>query len=215
MEVGEKNIQYRYNWLKAIIKNGLLWQGLRNQLAKIGIDIMPYYWEIGTTLINEPKLRDDPSLYEISVFGEKELIYAKNNIIGIEHKNLLKDLNEGETCLGIKKNGDISIYTFIKHKDFKFRHRQFKIRPNEGYVHNTYTFERYRGLNLAPYLRYHCYQFFKEKGITTYYSISEYFNKPTLRYKQKLQVKPLKLYLSIILFKKWNFNYTLKTYEVK
>ena len=215
MEIGKNNIYYKYKWLKNIYKNGLLWQGIRNRLARIGIDIMPYYWEIGSINIDQPQIRDDASKYKISLFGEKELIFAKNNIIGIEHKDLLLDLKDGDTCLGIKRNEEISIYTFIKHKGFEFRGRQFSIQTNEGYVHNTYTFEAYRGLNLAPYLRYQCYQYLKDKGITTYYSISEYFNKPTLRYKQKLQVKPLKLYLSVILFKRWFFNYTLKSYKDK
>ncbi len=212
MEKRDKGIRYKIKWFLNIIKNGLFLHGIRNTFAKIGLDFMPYYWELGSINIEPPQIRDDNSKYELSVFGVKEITYIKNNVIGIDHKDLMSDLNNGSTCLGIKYNGEIAIYSFIKHQTFLFRDREFIINPTESYVHNTYTFENYRGRNLAPYLRYQSYQYFKDKGITKYYSISEYFNKPTLRYKRKLNVKPLKLYLSVILFKKWSFNFTLKTY---
>ena len=213
MEAGKNNITDKIQWMSNILKNDLFWHGVRNTIARLGIDIMPYYWEIGSTNIEPPQIRDDASKYQLSVFNEEELTYAQSNIIGIEHKDLIGDLRNGDTCLGIKKEGKIAIYSFIRHKDFNFRGRQFSIEPQEGYVHNTYTFEEFRGLNLAPYLRYQSYQYLKEKGTITYYSISEYLNKPTLKYKKKLSVRPLKLYLSLILFNRWSFNFELKSYK--
>jgi hypothetical protein len=212
MEAGKKNLFYKIIWISNIVKNGLFWHGIRNTMAKIGFDFMPYFWEIGTTDIEPPRIRSDESKYQLSIFGEEEITFIKNNIIGIAHKDLMNDLKSGDTCLGIKNDGEISVYSFIKHQTFSIRGRKFVIKPSEGYVHNTYTFEAFRGKNLAPYLRYQCYEYLKDKGIDKYYSISEYFNKPTLRYKQKLNVKPQKLYLSVILFKRWEFNFTLKSY---
>ncbi len=212
MEVGKKNLFYKIKWISNIIKNGLFLHGIRNTLAKIGFDFMPYFWEVGSIDIEPPRIRDDESKYQLSVFGAEELTFVKNNVIGITHKDLMNDLKNGDTCLGIKYEDKISVYSFIKHETFYIRGRKFVIKPSEGYVHNTYTFEAFRGRNLAPYLRYQSYEYLKAKGIDTYYSISEYFNKPTLKYKQKLKIKPLKLYLSVILFKRWVFNFTLKSY---
>jgi hypothetical protein len=212
MEVGKKKSFHKITWISKIIKNGLFWHGIRNTFAKIGFDFMPYFWEIGSIDIEPPRIRGDESKYQLSVFGEEEITFIKNNIIGIAHKDLMNDLKSGDTCLGIKNDGEISVYSFIKHQNFSIRGREFVIKPSEGYVHNTYTFEAFRGKNLAPYLRYQCYEYLKDKGIDKYYSMSEYFNKPTLRYKQKLNVKPQKLYLSVILFKRWEFNFTLKSY---
>ncbi|WP_282124447.1 hypothetical protein [Algibacter mikhailovii] len=212
MEAGKKSVLQKFHWISTIIKNGLLWHGIRNRLAKIGLDFMPYYWEIGTIDIPPPKIRANASKYELSLFGEKEITFIKNNVIGIEHKDLMHDLKNGETCLGIKYEKTIAVYSFAKSEPFSFRGRNFSIKPNEAYIHSTYTFEAFRGQNLAPYLRYQSYIYLKNRGINTYYSISEYFNKPTLRYKQKLKIQPLKLYLSVILFKKWEFNFTLKSY---
>ena len=72
MEAGKKDIFYRIKWLSAIIKNGLFWQGIRNRFARIGLDFMPYYWEIGTVDIEPPRIRGDESKYEVAVFGEEE-----------------------------------------------------------------------------------------------------------------------------------------------
>jgi hypothetical protein len=212
MEAGNSDLSYKFKWISKIIKNGLFWHGIRNTFAKIGFDFMPYFWEIGSIDITPPRIRDDESKYQLSVFGEKEITFIKKTVIGIAHKDLMNDLKNGDTCLGIKKNEKIAIYSFIKHQSFSFRGRDFVMKPHEAYVHNTYTFEAYRGKNLAPYLRYQSYEYLKNKGINTYYSISEYLNKPALRYKKKLNVKPLKLYLNVTLFKRWVFNFILKSY---
>jgi hypothetical protein len=101
---------------------------------------------------------------------------------------------------------------FIKCKPFTFIKHFFELKPTESYLNSIYTFEAYRGKNLAPYLRYHSYKLLEEKGITTYLSVSEYFNKSTIRFKKKLNSKPAKLYLSLVLFKRWTMNFTMKDY---
>jgi hypothetical protein len=75
-----------------------------------------------------------------------------------------------------------------------------------------YTFEAYRGKNLAPYLRYHSYKLLEDQGIDKLYSISAYFNKSSLKFKQKLNAQHLQLLLHVGLFKRFHWNYTLKTY---
>jgi len=212
MEAGKKNLFYKIKWFFNIVENGLFWHGIRNTMAKIGLDFMPYYWEIGSIDIEAPKIRDDKSKYQLSIFEDQEITYIKNNVLGIGHKDLRNDLKNGDTCLGIKYEDEIAVYSFVKHNNFSFRDRNFVLKPSEAYIHNTYTFEAFRGKNLAPYLRYQCYEYFKSKDVKNYYSISEYFNKPTLKYKRKINVKPKKLYLSIVLFKRRVFNFTLKSY---
>lgn len=212
MEINNKSKNYRIRRLRDILRHGLFWLGVKNNLARIGFDIMPYYWEKGSTLIKPITIRGDESKYEFLTFGEEEITCIESNIIGISHKDLLTDLRNGDICLGLKYEGEIAAYSFIKCKTFDYRGRQFDIKPTDGYVHNTYTFEDFRGNNLAPYLRYKSYEYLKNKGVDSCYSISEYLNKSTLKYKEKLNVHPQKLYLSVILFKKLVLNFTLKSY---
>lgn len=213
MEGDKTGISYRIQWFSNIIKHGLFWHGVRNNLAKIGLDFMPYYWvEEATSPIKPPQLRGDDTNYEISIFGETEINYIKDTIIGIEQKDLLADLKNGEICIGLKNKGHIAAYMFIKSKPFTFRKRYFDLQPTESYLHSMYTFEAYRGKNIAPYLRFHSYQYLEKEHIKTYYSVSEYFNKSTIKFKEKLNSKPIKLYLSVLFFKKWSSNFTLKRY---
>ncbi|OZV69970.1 GNAT family N-acetyltransferase [Winogradskyella aurantia] len=214
MEGNKSGIKYRIQWISNIIKHGLFWHGVRNNLAKIGLDFMPYYWvKEATESLRAPEIRGDDKDFELSVFGKDEIAFIKHTIIGIEAKDLFADLNNGEICLGLKNKGKIAAYMFIKRKPFVFRKRYFDLKSNESYLHSMYTFEDYRGKNIAPYLRYHSYKHLLKEGVDTFLSVSEYFNKSTIRFKKKLNSKPIKLYLSIILFQKWTFNFILKDYS--
>ncbi len=214
MEGNKTGLKYRIQWITNIIKYGLFWHGVRNNLAKLGFDIMPYYLvREATEKFNTPEIRGDSKDFELSVFGEKEILYIKDTIIGIEQKDLIADLKRGEVCFGLKHGENIAAYMFIKRKSFTFRKRQFNLKSNESYLHSMYTFEDYRGKNIAPFLRYHSYTYLEHEGVDTFLSISEYFNKSTIRFKQKLKSKPLKLFLSVVFFKKLTLNFTLKTYK--
>jgi hypothetical protein len=213
MEVGRKDKFYKVKWFWNIMRHGLFLHGVRNQLAKIGIDIMPYYWvQEATEPITPPNIRGDASGFKVSYFGEEEIKEVKSTIIGIEGKDLLDDLKNGQLCIGIKHNENIAAYMFIKRENFTFRKKTFELKENESYMHSMYTFESYRGKNLAPFLRYNCYELAKEKGINVNYSVTEYFNKSTIKFKKKLNSKPVKLLVSIVLFKKYTKNITLKNY---
>ena len=215
MEGDKKGLSYRFKWISNIIKHGLFWHGVRNNLAKLGLDFMPYYWvkEATSIIITPPQIRGEDKDFKVSIFGKAEVNYVKSTIIGIEQKDLLANLKNGEICIGLKNKGQIAAYMFIKCKPFTFRKRFFDLKSNESYLHSMYTFEAYRGKNLAPYLRYHSYKLLEEKGVRTYYSVSEYFNKSTIKFKKKLNSKPVKLYLSLVIFKKYTLNFTLKSFS--
>ena len=213
MEGDKGGLSYRIKWMSNIIKHGLFWHGVRNNLAKIGLDFMPYYWvKEATSPVTPPVIRGEDKNFELSIFGEEEINHIKSTIIGIEQKDLIADLKNGEICIGLKSNNQIAAYMFIKCKPFIFRNRNFNLQPTESYLHSMYTFEAYRGKNLAPYLRYHSYKYLEKENINTYFSVSEYFNKSTIKFKKKLNSKPDKLYLSLVLFKRWTMNFTLKNF---
>ncbi|MEJ2162824.1 MAG: hypothetical protein P8X60_05745, partial [Robiginitalea sp.] len=96
---------------------------------------------------------------------------------------------------------------------FFYRGKEFKLNSNEAYLENMYTFEAFRGKNLAPYLRYQCYNLLAAEGKTQCYSISNYFNNSSLRFKQKLNAQHLELWLHMGLLKRFRGNFLLKTYQ--
>ena len=213
MEKRKEDKFYRLKWFWNIISHGLLMHGLRNRFASIGIDFMPYYFvQEGVVSFNAPEIKGDNLGYQISYFGEAEINLIKKSIIGIEGKDLLNDYKSGQLCIGLKHRDEIAAYMFVKKDEFHFRGRTFTFKKNEAYLHSMYTFETYRGKNIAPYLRFKSFELINEQGIDTVFSVSEYFNKSTIRFKSKLGSKHLKLFLSVVLFKKIQWNFTLKNY---
>ena len=193
MEVSVGKKIYRWHWFWNIVKHGMLLQGIRNRLALLGIDIMPYYWTLeGAETITCPDVKGDAS--------------------GFKDKDLSNYIKEGQVCVGIKDNYAIVAFMFIKRDVYPFRGKTFYLQNNEGYLHSMYTFEAYRGRKIAPYLRYQCYEICKDLGLNKNYSISEYFNTSSKRFKQKLKAKQIKLYLSIILFKRYKKTLLIRRY---
>ena len=213
MEVYNKGIKNRVKSILAIIKHGMFWHGVRNNFARLGIDAMPYYWS-KTTIesVEAPTHKAYDLDLKFSVFGESEIHFITSTIIGIEDKDLLDYLKNGEICIGLKHEDDIVAFLFIRKDSFHFRERHFNIGNNDSYLHSMYVFEKYRGKNIASYLRHQGFKLLEQENITNFYSISEYFNKSAIKYQKKLNSQPEKLYLSLTLFNQKNMNFTLKNF---
>ena len=207
-----KNISV-WKRIKDKLKHGLILQVIRNQLAKIGIEITPYFWE-REALGNDkpPEIKGDIKEYKLEYLGVDDMQYISDNARGNRKEILLDHLNEGKKCLGLKHHEEIVAFMWIDFKECDFRPNKHRLKSNEAYLSSMYTMESYRGMNIAPYLRYKCYGILNEMGIDTLYSVSEFFNSAAIKYKRKLGVKHQKLILFIGLFKKVRLSFTLKNY---
>ncbi len=83
---------------------------------------------------------------------------------------------------------------------------------NEAYLFDAFTLREYRGHNIAPFMRYSCYQELSKMGYNTFYSYSDYFNVPAIRFKAKLAARLLRLCLYIRLFNTFSGHWQLKKY---
>lgn len=197
-----------------VVSNGLLLFGIRNRLAKIGFDFRPYYWvQEEFTPCEEPKIKGDASAYNVRYLNLEELKTIAINLPEQLAKEVVDSFKKGQLCIGLEHNNEIAAYTFVEINDFVFNQKSYPLKDNEAYLLNMWTFHQYRGKNLAPYLRYQAYQLLKEQGRNIKYSITEYFNKSSIKFKAKLNSKHQKLILSIILFKKFYWNFLLKEYK--
>ncbi len=214
METKNTSLSYKINWFVNIIKHGLLIQGIRNRLAKIGIDIMPYYWTEEDVLpLPPPKIKGDEQEFKLDFLTENDIKKIEESIVGIRDRKLLENFKKGQKCIGLFHNNEIAAYMFIENNNFTFRAKRFFLDKNQAYLLSMYTFEKYRGKNLAPYLRYKSYQLLNNSGIDQKFSVTEYFNKSSKRFKDKLHAKHKKLYVDINLFNAFKRCYLLKTYS--
>lgn len=196
-----------------VIKNGLFFHGLRNRLARIGINIMPYYWvQEEVQQCEEPHVKGGVSEYKLRELSLEELILICKDIDNFNLDDLKKDFENCDICLGLENNKEIAAYTCIGLNNFIFNHKEIEINDNEAYLFNMWTFHTFRGRNLAPYLRYKSYEMLNEMGRDAKYSITEYFNKSSIKFKNKLNSRHLKLYIYIELFGMIKKHYLIKSY---
>ena len=76
----------------------MFWHGLRNNLAKLGIDIIPYYGSKSTfTDFEVPKVGLDIEDLNLYFFGKEEIKFIKSSVsdIDVEGKDFLKYLENG------------------------------------------------------------------------------------------------------------------------
>lgn len=213
MEVNKGRF-YRIKWFWNILKNGLFLFGVRNRLARIGLDFDPFYLVLeGASLCESPKIKGDPTEYELVQLNLEEIADLRNNIIGSDRITAIVDFHDKLKCIGLKHKGEIAAFMLIELNDFNYHRKGFKLKENEAYLFHMYTFEAHRGKNLAPYLRYQSYLMLKDLGRDRIYSITQFFNKSSKRFKKKLNSKDLQLFMNIILFKKFHYHFLIKTYD--
>ena len=212
--MSKKKSPYSFKRIWNLIKHGLILQGMRHGLAKIGIDIMPYYWvQEEVERSDEPKLRTEEQRFEFVSLNDLEIEQIKTKSDSISENKIIDSINDGQECVGLRHHGDIAAYMFIKLNNFTFKNREFILNDNEAYLLNMFTFDAFRGKNLAPYLRHLCYRYLEVKGIDLKYSVSNYFNKSAIRFKQKLNSKSLKLLVHIELFKSLRWHFVLRNFK--
>ena len=216
MITAERNKFYKIQLIWTRLRYGLILLSIRNLLSRTGIDIEPYYWvKEGSQYFFPPTIKGNTSEFAVEKLNFEKTQEALKSSSGMEGhlKNLKDNFEKGQSCLALTHENKIAAYMFIETKDFEFRHKLFKLKKDEVYLLNMYTFESFRGQNCAPYLRYKSYQLLKDQGINNIYSITAYFNKSSIKFKRKLSAINLKLYLSIELFHVFSRTFLLKTFK--
>jgi len=210
-EVMKKNLIFR---IRNKINNGLFMHGLISRFQRIGIEIKPYYWEREFVKPCEsPIVKGDSSEYSIKKFGPEEIKYLCSNGFEYNEKEKLEDLKNGQLWIGLIHNKKIAAYSWIQLKEVKFRDVTIKLSSSQAYLGGMFTIESYRGKNLAPFLRYSIYKYLNEMDRDEFYSITDYYNYSSLKFKRKLNSKHVKIHLYFNLFRKYHWNFVLKNYD--
>lgn len=204
----------KISWLWNILRHGLFLHGLTNRLKKIGIILTPYYWVEEGIFGNEPpQIKGDSSTFKSRKLSLEEVKEAGKKIAPENKDDMVKGFENGQIYLGLIQNKDIAACMAIELNDFMFNKKLYRLEQNEAYLLNMWTFNSYRGKNLAPYLRYQSYLLLNEMGRNKTYSLSAFFNKSTLKFKKKLKAKNLKLFLAVNLFNKYHRLFVLRNYD--
>lgn len=184
-------------------------------LGRHHIEILPYYIT-HESLKQESEPIVDTDLGPISTFllspAEIEEVYdhPDSEVMAYEKAILL---NEHCLCFGLRLKGEIAAYMWCNLHRCHSRIAVFPLKEDEAYLCSAVTLKAYRGKNLAPLLRYELYRYLNQIGRTNFYSITEYFNTPAWKFKEKLGAKQLRLGLHIRFGSRYQRNVTLKRYH--
>ena len=195
---------------------GLVLLSLRDALIKLGIEITPFYW-MKEGISVDYKLPVDAAFdeYEFSFFDaddiERICDLPERSFVSREH--VRKIYAKGTKCYGAKYNGQIAGFSWFDLDECFSRLYKVPMKSNEAYLFDVYVLNEFRGKNLAPLLRYKIYAILRDMGVDSFYSITEAFNTPSIRIKQKLNAKFVFLGLYVRLFRKRKKTWILKWYE--
>lgn len=215
---GNKEKKTEASLFKKIVsktRHGLILQSIRNKLIFIGIDFSPYYWyQEGINSTKKPEIKGSIKDYSLQTLGPGDMeMLDKIDNGWSSSKNKIPALMEGsEKCIALKHKDEIAAFMWINFKEFNYKSVVVPLKSNEAYLTYMFTDERYRGNNIAPYLRYKSYEMLKDMGRNVLYSMSICFNAPAVKFKEKLDAKKVKLILVIQLFSKYHWSFKLKSY---
>ena len=205
-------LKYTVKKIRHRVKNRLVLSFIFEKLSTIGLNIRPYYLT-QEFLLDEfdqnlkPELK--PLTAEFLLSSELKKIYDHP-----ESKLAMRDskpfIKEGYRCFALKFNDEIIAYMWCNllkcHELYPFL-----LKKDEAYLSGAFTFRAHRGKNLAPFLRHQLYQQLNKIGRNKFYSLTEVFNTPAIKFKTKLKAKPLKIIFNIALFNKHNWNFVIRS----
>ncbi len=199
-------------WSK--IRYGLVIQEVLVRLERIGIRIIPFYVCLeGSSNRRLPQLETGFDEYDIGFLEPQDMkIIAAIPRRNISEEKLLLMLKEGKKCFGVKYKGELVAFTWCDLEECNSDYYRFSLKENVAYLFVAFTLMTYRGRGIAPYMRYQIYKELAKLQRERIYTITDFFNSSSLRFKKKLNSRLLELILFVKLFNRKQFNLRLKKY---
>jgi GNAT superfamily N-acetyltransferase len=182
---------------------------------KLRFQITPYYVileELGTK--NRPPINAELESHEITSFDNRDMKQmAAIPDRRFSEEELIARLKEEKKCYGVKIAGQIAAFTWVDLKEFGMSCSRSLLKKHEAYLFDAYTLPAFRGKGLAPLVRFYAYEQLEKMGKKTLYSITDFFNVPSMRFKAKLGARTIEMRLLFWAFKRRIFDMRLKKYS--
>jgi hypothetical protein len=204
-----------FNTIKTRIKQHMVLLSITHLLERIGIKIAPYYLTL-ESLPAEKAIKFDAALKSLSsrilTPPEVAAMYSSPELKNLAG-SISRRLKEGCLCFALERNYEIAAFMWcnLQYCDTDFI--KFKLQDNEAYLFGARTMDKFRGSNMAPFLRIQLYRYLTDTGRTKYYSITEYFNEPARNFKKKLKAKHIRLSVYFCMFNRLKWNIKLRDYD--
>jgi len=184
-------------------------QILYHALNAIGICIQPFY-------IMKEGLFADVNPYELPHLRSYTVIWFDRGDMGriaalpdrnTPVKEMAARLDHGDLCLAVVDNDRVVAFTWCNLTWCDYPGYRFRLADDEAYLYDAHTAAAYRGMGVAPFIRYRLYEELALVGRTQLYSFTERFNQAAIRFKQKLNSRIVDTGLFIQLFGRWSVSH--------
>lgn len=177
-------------------RHGLLIHRSLERLRRLGVDLNPYL------LFREGKGDTAAPLTDLRSEFPSRLLTPDDvpDVAAVSwatREQLSERVRQGHLCVLTRYQGRVAGYTWADLHSLNDAACDFVLGPGEAYLFDAYVVPEFRGRGLAPYLRYACYEELRTLGYHTFYSVSDYFNTPAVRFKRKLGAQSVRLYLEV------------------
>ena len=207
-------MRQRYSSLLERARHGTVFEGFQYRLERVGISLTPYYWVLeGAWDVVLPELREDRASCWTGFFGAYEMKTLAGEGWNYSEMQLLSMLERGKKCFGAKIKGEVAASMWIDLQEACCAWYRFPLNGDEAYLFDMYTIKSFRGKGMAPYVRYQCYKALREMGRNKFYSYSDAFNRPSLRFKKKLGAEFLQLGLYVKILDRFGYNWVIRRYR--
>lgn len=200
------------------IRHSGLTRLLLEVLAKTGINLRPFVLLREGVFDNTP--REPGPEFEVAeiTYLEAADMPALASLSDLPGRSITEDelqerLRVGNKCAALTLNGELAAFTWCDYEKCSFQGYPFRLKANEIYLYDAYTLIDFRGKGLAPYIRYSLYVDLAKQGREFCYSISDRFNRPSLRFKEKLKARWLVSGFYLVLFSRWRYTFMLKQHQ--
>ena len=207
------SLKRKFANLVLAVKHGQVGKALLWRLSRIGVSVEIYY--VFREKLDHVRIEDftsNFSSYSMQRLGPDDMAMVADLEYSFARPALEKKLSAGHLCFGLMHENNLAAVLWCDLEECHHRPYRFKLAKNEGYIYAACTTERYRGKGLAPYLRYLVYCDLIGDGIDTFYSATDYYNKPALKLRHKLNFDLLKLCLHTQFRRKRQFNWVIRNY---
>lgn len=197
------------------LRYGLLTQEILGRLSRLGLRFVPY------TIVDESagalvdyEGEDSDSVMRPLDAGEMHRVanmpHRKQNA-----EDVLSRLSHAE-CFGAFVGDTLAGYTWSRYDRIarsQGRIQLHRLVPGEAYLFDMYVDKQFRGMSLAPHLRHRLFRHLAEQGIHRFYSISDYFNRSSRRFKDKLGAREIELRIGVRVWSLIDADFLLRRYE--
>jgi GNAT superfamily N-acetyltransferase len=198
--------------LSAAYKHGLIMHKALKRLGRLGLKMQPYCVILEGKAARKAYPPDSVAGCSTSVATQDDLNAVVACGTWADYERLRARLLNRHLCILLKRGDRVVGYTWADPAEINHAPSRHPLQPGEAYLYDAFVAPEMRGLGLAPYMRAQCYDVLNKVGFHTFYSVSEYFNTPAIRFKMKLGARISQTYLTIRLGQRQLGPWLLKDY---